>query len=105
MIDIATARKRVEGLLGIGDSEREKRRRHELVIAREQEYEFGWVFVYATKKFVETGDAKHVLVGGARLIVDRNDGQIYSTGTAHGLEHYIAEYRRGIRHPTKGNHA
>jgi hypothetical protein len=105
MIDIATARKRVEDFLGIGNPEREKRRKHELVIAREQEYEFGWLFVYATKKFVETGDIKHTLVGGSPLIVDRNDGQIYATGTARMTEHYIDEYRRGIRHPVKTHHA
>jgi hypothetical protein len=79
----------------------EKRPKHQLVIVREQEYEFGWVFIYGTKEFVETGDVKHVLVGGGPVIVDRNDGQIYHTGTAHRLEHYIDEYRKGIRHPAK----
>jgi hypothetical protein len=105
MIDLVTARKRVENFLGIGDSECEKHRKHELVITREQEYEFGWVFIYATRKFVETGDVKDALVGGAPLIVDRHDGQIYCTGTARILEHYVDAYRRGIRHPAKMNHA
>ena len=31
------------------------------------------------------------------VIVDRADGKLYLTGTAHPIEHYLDEYRRGIR--------
>ena len=110
MIDVATARERVSNFLGLMQVSMNsfgsalpgyKNPNHELVILGEQEYEFGWVFVYATKKFVETRDVKHMLAGNAPLIVDRDDGQIYLTGTAHELEHYIDKYRKGIRHPVK----
>jgi hypothetical protein len=75
-------------LLGYKD-----RLKHRLVIVDEREYDFGWVFFYNSKEFVDSGDFKHQLVGNAPLIFDRVDGQIYVTGTAHSLEHYIDEYR------------
>ena len=111
MIDLSTARELVKDYLHIGETRAnsfgsalpgyEKRPKHELVIVREQEYEFGWLFCWGSKEFADSGDAKHALIGAAPLIVDRSDGQIYATGTAHQMEYYIDEYRRGIRHPAK----
>ena len=73
------------------------RPKHQLVITKEEEYDFGWVFCYNTKEFVEAGNSSAALAGNAPLIVDRIDGQIYVTGTAYPLDHYIGEYRNGIR--------
>lgn len=70
-----------------------------LVVVKEYEYEFGWVFCYNTQEFVETGDADHALGGNAPLIVDRVDGCLYGTGTAHSLDHYLSEFQAGIRRP------
>ena len=75
------------------------RPKHELVIVKELEYDFGWVFFWNTKEFTESGDHRHALVGNAPLIVDRNDGQLYVTGTAHRLGYYIEEHRKGKRRP------
>jgi hypothetical protein len=36
-------------------------------------------------------------VGNAPLIVDKGDGNLYITGTAQPIGHYLEEYRRGIR--------
>jgi hypothetical protein len=106
MIDLNTARDRAKNyLLGV-----ERRMntfgsalpgyedpQHRLVIVKEHDYDFGWVFCYDTKEYVETGDAEYAIAGNAPLIVDRADGQLYVTGTAYSLDHFIAEYRRGIR--------
>ena len=59
-----------------------------------EEHEFGWVFYYNSKKFIETGDYQHALAGNAPLIVDRNTGQIVVTGTAHNTEYYTNNYKR-----------
>lgn len=70
---------------------------HRLVIVKEYEHDFGWVFCYNTQRYVDTGDINNALGGNAPLIVDREDGQLYVTGTAYPLDHFIAEYRRGVR--------
>jgi len=68
----------------------------ELVILENQtqEYDFGWVFFYNSKKYVESGDFRDALVGNAPLIVDRKSGQIHITGTAHDIDFYINNYQK-----------
>ena len=61
------------------------------------EYDFGWVFYYNAKEYLETNDMELGLTGNAPLIVDRNDGQLYITGTAYPIEHYLDQYRKGVR--------
>ena len=68
-----------------------------LVVARVEEHEFGWVYFYDSSRHLETGDARYAVVGNAPLIVDRNDGKLYATGTAHPVEHYLELYRRGVK--------
>jgi hypothetical protein len=111
MIDVTTARKSVADYLGQVETEMnsqgpalpefESSPEWRLVITNEQEYEFGWVFCFTTKGFVDTGDISFALAGNAPLIVDRGDGRLYVTGTAYPLEHYIDEYRNGVRHLAK----
>lgn len=110
MTDLITARELVRDYLR-GSGERmnsfgsalpghKNRPRHELVIVKEIEYDFGWVFCWNTKEFMESRDFRHGLAGNAPFIVDRNDGQLYVTGTAHRLDYYIEEYRKGKLRPT-----
>lgn len=68
-----------------------------LAVSEVAEYDFGWVFYYNAKEFLETNDIEYALTGNAPLIVDRKDGQLYVTGTAHPIEHYLDQYRKGIR--------
>jgi hypothetical protein len=68
-----------------------------LVIVRVDEHDFGWLYFYDSSGHVETGRASDALVGNAPLIVDRVDGKLYITGTAHPIEHYLQAYRRGNR--------
>jgi hypothetical protein len=75
----------------------QNRPKHHLVVVSEQEYDFGWVFCYNTKEYMDSRNISHALAGNAPLIFDRRDGQVYVTGTAHTLDHYIEEYRKGIR--------
>ncbi len=74
----------------------DKPRRH-LVVWSTDEHDFGWVFHWCTREFLETEDFRYALGGNAPLIVDRHDGKMYSTGTAYALEHYLNRYRRGDR--------
>jgi hypothetical protein len=61
------------------------------------EREFGWVFFYDSKRHRDTGDFKFAVAGNAPYIVNRFNGSVVSTGTAHDAEHYIAEYERTLR--------
>lgn len=70
-----------------------------LAITRVDEYDFGWVYFYTSAEYMETGDFQHQLVGNAPVIVDRTTCQLYSTGTARPIEHYVEEFRRGVRRP------
>jgi Immunity protein 35 len=68
-----------------------------LVIVRVDEHEFGWLYFYDSSKHVETGDVSYALAGNAPLIVDKNDGKLYVTGTAQPIKHYLELYRRGVK--------
>jgi hypothetical protein len=92
MIDLPTARECVakhlhqmeirmnafgSALPGHGD-----RPKHHLVIVSEREYDFGWVFCYNIKEYMDSRNTSQALAGNAPLILDRGDGKIYVTGTA-----------------------
>lgn len=68
-----------------------------LVVVRVDEHDFGWVYFYDGSRQVETGKLGDAIAGNAPLIVDRSDGKLYITGTAHPVDHYIQEFRLGNR--------
>ena len=75
----------------------EDRHLKKLVVVRVTEHDFGWVYFYDSSAHLETGSISEALTGNAPLIVDKIDGKLYVTGTAHPIEHYLEEFRRGIR--------
>ena len=56
------------------------------------EREFGWVFFYNSRRYVETGNIIHALAGNAPIVVTSRDRRIHVTGTARPLEHYLAAF-------------
>lgn len=72
---------------------------HQLVIVDVQEHDFGWVYIYNSKQYAESGNFLDSLAGNAPVIVARDDGQLYATGTVRSLDHYLEEFRAGIRSP------
>lgn len=85
-------------LFGSALPENRDRPPHQLVIVDVKEYDVGWVYFYNSKEYAETGDFNFSLVGNAPVIVDRVDGKLYGTGTAKPVEHYVGEFRQGVRH-------
>lgn len=75
----------------------DERRVQKLVVVRVDEHDFGWVYFYDGSIHVETGNVSDAVAGNAPLIVDRTDGKLYITGTAHPIEHYLQEFRLGKR--------
>lgn len=68
----------------------------ELAILEDQtiEAEFGWVFFYQSKSYIESGDLNDALVGNAPILVSRLDGRVHETGTAEPIEVYIENFKR-----------
>jgi hypothetical protein len=58
------------------------------------EKEWGWVFFYQSKKYIESGDIEDMLAGNAPYIVNKRNGQLHETGTAEDIEHYIQEFEQ-----------
>jgi hypothetical protein len=57
---------------------------------------WGWVFFYNSKRYLETREIRYALAGNAPYIVNRYTGALSVTGTAHPIEHYIAEYEQSL---------
>lgn len=53
---------------------------------------WGWVFFYNIRRGAETGEFMDGLIGNAPYIVNRHDGSLHLTGTAHEIEYYIDCY-------------
>jgi Immunity protein 35 len=70
-----------------------------LVVAAVTEYDFGWLFAYNTKEYLETGEIGSALAGNSPIIVDRTDGQLYETGSTYPVQYYLDQYQRGFRTP------
>lgn len=77
----------------------QKGRSYEISIVHDQtlEEDFGWVFFYNTKQYIESGDIEWALGGNAPLIVDRDSGALHVTGTALSIDEYIRDFRRTRR--------
>jgi hypothetical protein len=56
------------------------------------ERDFGWVFFYNSKRYIETGDFRDALAGNAPIVVMKTDGSIHVTGTAHPIAHYLKRF-------------
>jgi hypothetical protein len=71
----------------------------ELVICDNEtiERDFGWVFIYTSKRFLETGDYRYLPFGNAPIIVDKVDGTLHPTGTNRPVEEYIRAYENSKR--------
>jgi hypothetical protein len=57
------------------------------------ETDFGWVFFWNSKRYLESGDYRDALAGNAPLIVDRADGSVHDTCTFLPIEEIINRYR------------
>ena len=61
-----------------------------------QEYSWGWVVFYPSKKYTETNDIRHALAGNSPYIVNKYSGELEITGTALPVGEYIREYESKI---------
>ena len=65
-----------------------------LVITKVTEITEGWVFFYTSATYQQSRDFRDALVANAPIIVDRTDGTLHHTGTAHEIDFYVDQYRK-----------
>lgn len=53
---------------------------------------WGWVFFYTSKRYFETGDITHAIAGNAPLFVLKENGKVFTPGTAHNINDYIESF-------------
>lgn len=53
--------------------------------------DYGWVFFYDSRTFLESNDDTFMVAGNAPLIVE-NDGTLHWLGTARPVEEYLAAF-------------
>jgi ribosomal protein L7/L12 len=63
-----------------------------LVEGATREYPCCFVFIYQSKKFVETGDFGQMLVGQGPVLISREDGRVFETGSAFPIDHYVKAF-------------
>ena len=56
------------------------------------EHSFGWLFFYTSQDFIRTRDPNDAVGGNAPLLVERETGRLFVTGTAYPTQHYLDRY-------------
>lgn len=89
--DIGEARRAAEAYLGTVRVDPPT----ELSIIEEStlETDFGWVFFWNSKAYIETGNFSCALAGGGPLIVERTDGTVHQLSSALPLDAALLNYR------------
>ena len=54
-----------------------------------EEFENCFAVRYQSKKFLETNDPMDQLFGHGAVLVEKSSGEIWETGSAHPVEHYV----------------
>ncbi len=60
-----------------------------LVIMAEGQFSHGWVFCYDSVQHRRTGELRDSIAGNAPILVDKDTGAVFVTGTAQPIEYYI----------------
>lgn len=60
---------------------------------REQCKRYGWILLYNTRSFIETGDVLDALGGNGPVVVS-HDGKVFPLGSASSAEETIAAFER-----------
>ncbi|MFB6455594.1 YrhB domain-containing protein [Chitinophaga sp. Hz27] len=62
-----------------------------------KEFEYGWVFFYQSKKFVETRNPMYGLGGNGPIIINKFDGSVRKLRSARNSAYYIDQYIKEIK--------
>lgn len=56
------------------------------------EFDYGWLFFYNSKAYVDARDDQYLIGGNAPIIVDKYSGRVVVTGTRQSEEEYLRLY-------------
>ncbi len=56
------------------------------------EKSYGWVFIFNSKKYLETGNMLYALGGNGPIVVEKETGKIHQLGTALSLQNSIKQF-------------
>jgi hypothetical protein len=59
------------------------------------EGDYGWIFSYQSKKFMETKDGLYALMGNQPLLVDKHTSTVVHVSTRHSFDQSVANYLAG----------
>lgn len=68
----------------------------EMLIVDSEERNFGWLFYWTSKRYLETKQTTDSLAGNGPILVSRESGKLETTRTAPPLEDRIAEAERRL---------
>jgi hypothetical protein len=70
---------------------------NDLVVIDESTIErpWGWIFFYDSAAHIRSGSLDDMVAGNAPVLVERESGRLFLTGTAEDTEHYIALFENG----------
>jgi len=54
-----------------------------------------WVFFWNSRRYLETRSRQDAVAGNAPVVVMKESGRVYLTGTAFPLDHYLDQLRPG----------
>lgn len=58
------------------------------------EKEYGWVFFYQSKRYIETSDINFALAGNCPMLVEKETGRVYEFPTHTSVEECLREYEK-----------
>jgi hypothetical protein len=73
-----------------------------LAVVHEEEFAEGWVFLFNSRRYQESGDVEDSLLGPGPLVVDRVSGAIVAWGSAYSVERAVSEYAEPHRRRREG---
>lgn len=66
----------------------------EILDSETLEFSWGWVFFYNSTAYIQSGNDVDKIAGNAPVIVERESGRLFETGTAYAIESYIESYEK-----------
>ena len=76
----------------------------EIVIEHSVEFPDCWLFFWNSKRYLETKNIFHRLLGGGPVIVGKENGDVYQGGSGGTVEMWLSEFRDYVREKNSQAH-
>lgn len=98
MITIDEAKKQVKQILiSLNQQDCFNEDGDEVVISKIIEYDFGWIFFYASKHFLNTGDSNYLIGGTGPFIINRYNGKLFWLDSINPYQYYVEYFQKAYR--------